>query len=88
VSRLSNWVGLAIAVLVFASQGVTHAAVPAAENLLPNSTKGFLSVGSVEQLKESWNKTQLGQLIQDPLMKPFVEDFRQQLQHKWAQTHR
>ena len=25
--------------------------------------------------------------MQDPIMKPFAEDFRNQLQHKWTQTH-
>jgi hypothetical protein len=55
---------------------------------MPNSTKGFLAVGSVDALSASWNKTQLGQLTQDPAMKPFIEDLRRQLQQKWSQTHR
>jgi hypothetical protein len=55
---------------------------------LPNTTKGFLSVGSVEALKKAWNETQLGQLLQDPHMQPFIETFREQLRDKWMQTHR
>ena len=73
---------------VVTARGLAFGAVPAAENLLPNSTKGFLSVGSMSQLQESWNKTQLGQLTQDPAMKPFMDDLRRQLQQKWTQTHR
>lgn len=88
MSRFWNWVGFAVAVAVLITQANSQAAVPPAENLLPNSTKGFLAVGSVDALRESWNKTQLGQLTQDPAMKPFVEDFKRQLQQKWTQTHR
>jgi hypothetical protein len=62
--------------------------VPPAEDLLPNSTKGFLSVGSIDKLKEAFNKTQIGQLTQDPAMKPFIDDFKRQLQQKWSQAHR
>jgi hypothetical protein len=87
VSRLSSWRGLVVALLVLLSQAESYGAVPAAENLLPSTTKGFLSVASVDQLRDSWNKTQLGQLMADPTMKPFIEDFRLQIQQKWTQTH-
>lgn len=87
MSRLSNWVSSAIAVLVLSTGVESFAAVPPAENLLPNSTKGFLAVGSVDQLKESWNKTQLGQLMADPTMQPFIESFQEQMAAKWSQTH-
>jgi hypothetical protein len=79
---------LAALVLVLFSQAISRAAVPAPESLLPESTKGFLAVGSLDQLSESWNKTQLGKLTQDAAMKPFMEDFQRQLQQKWTQTHR
>ena len=35
------------------------AAVKPSESLLPGTTKGFLVVENVDQLKESWNKTKL-----------------------------
>jgi len=57
-------------------------AVPPSENLLPDSTKGFVAVASMDRLSQSWNKTQLGQLMADPVMKPFKEDFRRQLQER------
>ena len=88
MSRLSNWMWLVSLVLVFACHANSRAAVPAAESLLPDSTKGFLAVGSMDQLSESWNKTQLGKLTQDPAMKPFMEDLQRQIQQKWTQTHR
>ena len=58
-----------------------------ADTLLPNNTKGFLSIASVDQLSESWEQTQLGQLLQDPIMKPFADDLKRQLQEKWLRSH-
>ena len=67
-----------------------HPAVPAAgpsETLLPNTTRGFFCVTSVKTLEEHWNKTQLGQLAKDPLMKPFIDDLRQQIDERWSDIH-
>ena len=58
------------------------------ETVLPNTTKGYLSIGNVDELKAAWNETQLGRLMNDPVMKPFADDLGQQLQRKWTQTHR
>jgi hypothetical protein len=76
----------AVAVLVCA-QVVSYGAVPPTEDLLPNTTKCYLSVANVERLTEAFDKTQLGQLANDPTMKPFVEDLKRQLREKWTQTH-
>src|SRR5262249_28279833 len=65
---------------------VAQAAKPS-ETLLPSTTKGFLSIGDFEVLRDAWNKTQLGQLMQDPVMKPFADDLKQQLQSKWSRSH-
>jgi len=56
------------------------------ESLLPDTTKGYLSVPDVDLLREHWEKTQLGELAEDPLMKPFMEDFRKQFESKFAKT--
>ncbi len=77
---------LAVAVLVCA-QVVSYGAVPPTEDLLPNTTKGYLSVANVDRLTEAFDKTQLGQLANDPTMKPFVEDLKRQLRENWTQTH-
>jgi hypothetical protein len=58
------------------------------ETVFPNTTKGFLSIKNVDELREAWDRTQLGQLMQDPVMKPFADDLKQQLQRKWTQTHK
>ena len=52
--------------------------VQAGEELLPGVTKGFLSVTNVTELGGRWNKTQLGHLMNDPAMEPFVKDLRHQ----------
>ncbi|MEX0714428.1 MAG: hypothetical protein WD278_18980, partial [Pirellulales bacterium] len=59
---------------------------PAAEELLPGTTAGYVSVPDVPKLIESWKKTQLGQLLDDPVMKPFGDDLRRQIRDKWSQS--
>jgi hypothetical protein len=66
---------------------VGAAAAPPAETLLPASTKGFVTMPNVDQLIEGWHKTELGRLLDDPVMKPFSDDLRRQLKEKWARSH-
>jgi hypothetical protein len=76
------------ACLLFVACGaVALAAPPASENLLPNSTKGYFSIGNVPELAKSWEKTQVHQLLNDPVMKPFTEDLHRQLDEKWLKSH-
>jgi len=56
----------------------------ASEDLLPATTKGFFSVTNLSDLSAHWNKTQLGQLMEDPVMRPFSEDLRRQMQGRWS----
>lgn len=56
-------------------------AVPS-DQLMPAETQGFASVGDVNLLVEHWHQTQLGQLVQDEAMRPFVEDMKAQLERK------
>lgn len=60
--------------------------IPPSETLLPSTTKGYVSVPNVEAMIAAFNKTQLGELIHDPIMEPFVEDLRGQLQAKFKQS--
>jgi hypothetical protein len=62
--------------------GKLQAATPS-EQLLPSTTKGYVSVGDIERFRADWAKTQLGQLLADPIMQPFVEDFQKQQQGKF-----
>ena len=54
------------------------------DTLLPKTTVGFVSATNSVRLTEQWNKTQLGKLMADPVMKPFEEDLRAQLQAQWS----
>ena len=54
------------------------------DRLLPRTTAGAVLVTNVEQLDQQWDKTQLGQLMAQPAMKPFAKDLRRQLQGRFA----
>ena len=58
-----------------------RAAVPA-DTLMSSDTRGFASVLNIHTLKQRWQQTQMGQLVQDEAMKPFVKDLKLQLQRK------
>ncbi len=60
------------------------AAVPAADTLLPATTVGFVSATSSTRLKAHWSKTQIGKFLADPIMKPFQDDLRAQIQSQWS----
>jgi len=62
------------------------AAVPC-DSLLPETTKGFVATKDVDRLRDAFNKTQLGHLVQDEKMKPFIEDLRRQMKGKLSETN-
>jgi hypothetical protein len=69
------------------SGGSAALAVPPCETLLPDTTRGFLSAPDVKTLQDHFNRTQLGQLVKDPVMKPFTEDLRRQFNERWSSVH-
>lgn len=56
------------------------------EELLPNTTKGYVAIPDLEKLSAAWDKTQLGQMAKDPAMKPFADDLQRQLNAKFSQA--
>lgn len=82
------WIGSLFSAVI--SLVVTSAAMAqgpgVTEKLLPETTKGFVAITDYDLLVEQWNKTQIGQLLADPVMKPFAEDLRQQFRDRWAQA--
>ena len=73
------FLGCMILTSAFAAIAVTEAAgVQPSERVFPTTTRAWISVPSTEALKESFNKTQYGQLLLDPVMKPFLDSFRDQ----------
>jgi len=79
---LSFWMGC-----LLAYGGVSAAQDRPGETLLPKTTAGFIALTNVDQLKEHWNQTQLGQLTNDPVMEPFTTDLRRQFEERWSGVH-
>ena len=72
--------GVAVAFAIAAEPAV--AAEPAfrpSETIFPATTAAWLSVADPVGLQESFDRTQYGKLLQDPIMEPFVTSFRKQL---------
>lgn len=58
------------------------AAAQPAETILPATTKLFISTPDVDETRRKFQETQLGELSQDPLMAPFIEDLKKQINKK------
>jgi hypothetical protein len=75
---LSRLFPLVCGVLVVSCCAAAQAIVPA-EAILPATTKGFISTFDVNEVRTKFRQTQLGAMVNDELMKPFVEDLKQQI---------
>lgn len=80
MARFALLVGLTV-VAVCGSPRVLPAVQPA-ETILPNTTKLFISTLDVEETRKQFNETQLGGMLNDPLMKPFIDDLGGQIKKK------
>ncbi|MGD9645274.1 MAG: hypothetical protein AB7U73_06145 [Pirellulales bacterium] len=78
---------IAYALLWFGFTETASTAAPLADTLLPNTTRGVVSIANFEEVSARFDQTLLGQLLADPAMEPFVEDLRQQLRDKFAETY-
>src|ERR1700733_4441331 len=76
---LAAWIA---AVLLACSGQSTAIAAKPADSLLPASTKGYLCVPDLCQLREQFNNSEFGKLANDPSLQPFVEDFKRQLRQQ------
>ncbi len=74
--------GLCCLTLLLGWQSSVACAAQPSESLLPPTTKGFVSVPDIGLLLDRWNETQLGQLMVDEKMKPFVESLKRQMESK------
>ena len=63
-------------------------AVPTLDTLWPETTKGVIATDDVSGLRERWQKTQLGQLMNDEVMQPFSDDIRRQIRSRFRRFHR
>jgi len=60
----------------------TASAAVRSDHLMSPNTRGFASVANINLLQQHWQQTQLGQLVRDESMRPFVEDLKRQLERK------
>lgn len=60
-------------------------AAPKSESLLPNTTRGYLSIADVGALHDAFNRSQWGKLVNDPVLQDFVKDFQRQLKEAGIQ---
>lgn len=56
------------------------------DTLLPNTTKAYVSVPDVDNLRAHFDQTQFGLLLNDPVMQPFVEDVQTQIRDKLSEA--
>jgi len=72
--------------LVLASAAHAQASAKVAAELLPNTTKGFLSVPNMDECVRRFEATEIGKLARDPVMKPFADDLQAQLRTRFGNT--
>lgn len=87
MSRFRNWIGFWVAGLLLSVGEPSAQAGRPSEDLLPDTTVGFAAITNVDDLAASWKKTQLGQLMADPVMEPFTEDLGRQFEQRWSGVH-
>ncbi|MDR0327317.1 MAG: DUF3352 domain-containing protein [Planctomycetaceae bacterium] len=63
-----------------------HAASPSADQIFPDTTKGFLSIRNLKDFGDQWKHTQFGQLLDDPLMENFNKEIRKQMTERMEKT--
>jgi len=73
---------LSVVTLCLGWSAAASAASPPSEVLFPNTTKGWVSVPNVDMLRADFKLTQIGKMVEDPVMQPFMEDLGKQLQEK------
>ena len=62
------------------------AAAPPADQIFPDSTKGFLAIRNLNDFTEQSKKTQWGKLMNDPLMQDFKKELQKQLTERSQTT--
>ena len=76
LSCISSFAALILAVSI----PHTATAVVPSDQLMPATTTGYVSIADVDRLRVDFDKTQLGQLMADPIMKPFADDLKRQIE--------
>lgn len=70
--------GVVLGLLLVPSAAV-GGSFPPSETIFPATTRAWLSIANPKALRAAFDRTEYGQMVKDPVMKPFVESFRDQL---------
>ena len=73
-----------IATTLFCSSAIADS--PAADQIFPEATKGFVSFRNLKDFGEQWKKTQFGRLLDDPLMENFKNEVQHQITERMEKT--
>ena len=73
---------LALATAIYS--GSSALAVISTDQIMSAQTRGYVSIDDIDRVSERWQQTQLGQLIKDEAMRPFIEDMKRQIRSKFA----
>lgn len=76
---------LAWAAMSFAGAGFAEDAFPPSETIFPATTRLWVSMRDAPATRKAFESTQYGALLRDPLMKPFVDRFREQVRESGRQ---
>ena len=77
--------GLACVVVGLSTIGASLTALAqSAPRLAPNTTKAFVFVPDSSTLSQNFQQTQFGDLVNDPVTQPFVDDLGRQLEQKFT----
>jgi len=79
-----GWPRYLFALIVCCACSRGSQAAPPADALLPDTTRGYVSVPNLTVMEEHFKQTQLGKLAEDPAMKEFSTDLKRQFDSKLA----
>ena len=57
-----------------------------ADQMFPDTTKGFFSIRNFKEFGDQWKQTRLGQLMNDPLMEDFKKEIQKQITQRMEKT--
>jgi hypothetical protein len=85
ISHARTVCGAIAAIAASAALAAGDPAFVPSERILPDTTRVWVSIRQPDAVRASFNKTQLGKMLQDPAMQPFVKSFREQLRNSGRQ---
>ena len=75
-----------VSLFIVALSLCANAASPPADQIFPDTTKGFFAIRNLDEFTKQWEKTQLGRLMNDPLMDDFKKEVRKNLTERMENT--